>query len=80
MKTQVIEGPKELLTQQIAQITGHIVRAIIFINEPANEQNPTPKPSKGPWLEAYQETLNNAVTVGHDVDDSRESIYQGRGE
>jgi len=80
MKTQVIEGPKELLAEQVARITGRIVRAIVFIDEPANAADGSAKPSGDPWMEAFQQTLDSAVVVGQDVNDSRESIYRGRGE
>jgi hypothetical protein len=46
-------------------------------SQPAHEQ---PAQSDDAWMRAFQYTLDNAVTVGQDVDDSRESIYRGCGE
>ena len=80
MKTAVLTGPKQQIADQVARIPGDIVRAIIFVEDLAERASSRGAPPADPWMHAFQAILDNAVTVGQDVDDSRESIYQGRGE
>ena len=75
LRAQFIDGPKESLHQQVAHIEGRIVSAIVFVEEPAN----TVATSDEEWMRAFQQTVSEATTLGQDVQDDRESIYEGRG-
>lgn len=80
MKTQILEGPKEQIAQEVARISGEVLRAVVYIAEPADQLSSGPDGAGDRWTRAFRATLDNAVTLGHDVNDTRESIYQGRGE
>jgi hypothetical protein len=77
MKTTVLTGPKEQIAEEVIRISGDVVRAIVFVEEAGERSAPRAAPSVDAWLRAFQDTLDNAVAVGQDVDDSRDSIYRG---
>lgn len=80
MKTQILEGPKEQIAQEVTRIPGEVLRAVVYIAEPADKPPSGPGEEGDPWTRAFRATLDNAVILGRDVNDARESIYQGRGE
>jgi hypothetical protein len=80
MKTEVLEGPKQRIAERVAAMSGDVVRAIVFVEDATDASGTRRAPADDPWMKAFQATLDHAVAVGEDVDDSRESIYRGRGE
>jgi len=79
MRTQILEGPKEQIAQEVARISGEVVRAVVYVAEPADRLPTGPDGAGDLWTRAFRATLDNAVALGRDVNDTRESIYQGRG-
>jgi hypothetical protein len=79
MRAQVIEGSKEQVREEVALIQGRVVRAIVFIDEPADAKRNGGENGDA-WMAAFEQTLQQAVSIGRDVDDGRESIYRGCGE
>jgi hypothetical protein len=80
MKTQIFEGSKEQIAQEVARIPGEVLRAVVYIAEPTDKRSFGAGEAGDPWTRAFRATLDNAVILGHDVNDTRESIYQGRGQ
>jgi hypothetical protein len=77
MKTAVLTGPKDRIAEQVAGMSGDVIRAIVFIEEAEDRTLPRGATPADQWMRAFHATLDAAVTVGQDVDDSRESIYRG---
>lgn len=65
---QSIEGRWDDLAKR-EDLRGRKVRVIIL--------DDTGKPEDDPWLRSFRAWANSHESVGHWVDDSRESIYSG---
>jgi hypothetical protein len=62
------EGTSEEIARHVLEINGHVVRAIVFI-----EESPDTMPVE-PLGDLFAEMSPFTVTVG-DADDSREAVY-----
>jgi hypothetical protein len=71
MKTHVLRGPKQEITENLARIDGEVREAIVFVQEPAPVAPGAPAPDTD---DVFAEMRPFMVDM-QDVDDSREAIY-----
>ena len=71
MKTHVLRGSKQDITEGLARISGEVREAIIFVDEPA----PAAPAGGTPDAEDIFAEMRPFMVDAHDVDDSREAIY-----
>jgi hypothetical protein len=74
MDEYVLEGNWEDLIQR-EDLRGHRVRVIVLDDDKAPLSSPPTDPEE--WSKRFNEWLATHSPVGHFVDDSRESIYEG---
>ncbi len=73
MKTQVIEGSRQQIAEQVLRIDGHIAKAVVYLDDPADVAR-SPRLSDQQFEKLMAEAQADTVAVGH-MDDSREAIY-----
>jgi hypothetical protein len=71
MKTHVLKGSKQEIAQRIAQLSGEVREAIVFVDEPNPAEHGAATPDTS---DIFAEMRPFMVDVP-DVDDSREAIY-----
>lgn len=74
MTARVLTGSKQEIAQQLANLTGEVREAIVFIEEPTAAEIQSPPETVE---ELFREIDSHATNVV-DFDDSRESIYTRR--
>jgi hypothetical protein len=65
---EVFEGKWEGLVAR-HDLRGREIRVFVF--------NEGEKATEDPWLKAFRDWVDSHSSLGHSVDDSRESIYSG---
>ncbi len=78
MKTQVFEGSKEKIVEQLDHVQGRIVRAIVMVEEPGDVAiTDGPIGDLDDWEKAFNEMIALAPLNDAPADVSRENMYSG---
>ena len=76
MKTQVFEGSKEKIVEQLVHVEGRIIRAIVMVEEPGDSADGDgPIDDLADWEKAFNEMIALAPLNDAPADVSREAIY-----
>jgi hypothetical protein len=75
MKTQVFEGSKEKIVEQLDHVEGRIIRAIVMVEEPGDVADANDPAALEDWEKAFNEMIALAPLNEKPADVSREAIY-----
>jgi len=73
MRTQILEGKKQQIAQQVANVIGDVITAVIYVQEPADAIHNASDPT------SFEADLDAVMALGSSnatpADVSREAIY-----
>ena len=75
MRTEIVQGSKEVIADRLSHIRGNIVEAIFFVDDSGNGHAAGRDLSDADFEALLREMDAHTVSVGN-VDYSRESIYR----
>jgi hypothetical protein len=72
MQSKILEGSASEITRAIEQLNGHIVRAVVYFDDPANETGP----ANDDWERDMDAIMATAPLNKQPADVSREAMYR----